>query len=221
MIRRAAALLLALAGPLLAQDEDSLWRLWNQQAASSNAPAADAAACRVYAEQRPNDPLAAVARSLAGWRFLQAGQTNQAVSLLAPQVEAKPDALSLGAAQVAKAWLTRVDRERVKPALQFFYRKQVRYPYSLNELRTDKRLPAELLPPERDRWDEAWRYKLVGFKNIPNLQDQKYELLSATLGADSDLTSALAVPLGERVTVKPVRVRTTAVSGREAARAYL
>ena len=55
----------------------------------------------------------------------------------------------------------------------------------------------------------------MGLKNIPNLQDQKYELLSATLGADSDLTSALAVPLGERVTVKPVRVRTTAVSGRE------
>ena len=216
-MRRAAALalLLTLASPVRAQDEDSLLRLWNQHALGSNAPAAAATACRTYAEQRAADPLSAVARSLAGWQYLRAGMTNEAVALLTPQVQAGPDALGLGVAQLAKSWLTRVDRERVKPALQFYYRKQVRYPYSLTELRNDKRLPAELLPPERDRWDETWRYKLVGFKNLPNLLDQKYELLSATLGAGSDLAAALAVPCGERITLKPVRVRTTAVAGRE------
>ena len=215
---RLLPILLLLAGAAPGQDEDGLARLWAQQAAVTNEPAAAAgaaAAALAYADARPADPLAPAARSLAGWQLLRAGKREQAAAAFAAQLEPGTNLLGRLSAQLARAWMTRLDRERVKDALQFFYRKEVRYPYSLLELRNDQRVPAALAWPERDRWDEAWRYRLVGFKNLPGLQDQKYELLSASLGADSDLKAALAVPCGERIALRPVRVRTTAVAGRE------
>lgn len=215
MIRR-ALLLLALfaAGHAAAQGEEGLWRLWSQQSSTNDAAAA-AAGCIAYARQQAADPFAGVARSLAAWNLLRADRRDEAAALLTPQIEPTTNALGQGLGQVARAWLTRLDRERVRTALQFFYRKEVRYPYSLNELRTDKRLPANLLPPERDRWDAAWRYQLVGFKHMPELKDQKYDLQSASLGELSDLRAALAVPFGARIALKPVRVRTAAIEGRE------
>lgn len=208
-------LLLLLAGPAPGQDEDGLWRLWNFQVAGTNEPAVCAKACAAFAAAHTNSPLATVARSMEAWNLLRVEKRDEASALLAPQIEAESQGVGVGAARLARAWLTRLDRERVRTALQFFYRKKVRYPYSLTELRSEPRLPAALLPPERDRWDEAWRYKLVGFKTMPGLEDQKYELQSATLGAASDLAAALAVPYGERIAIRPLRVRTVAVAGRE------
>ncbi len=216
--RLLAVLLAALLGGSLrasAQDEDGLARLWLQHLAASNDHAAAATACGAFADSHAHDLFAGIGRHLQAWHLLKQGQTGEAVRLLGPLAREGTNALEEATSHQARAWLTRVDREQVRAALQFFYRKEIRYPYSLTELLGDARLPAALHPPEKDRWNQSWRYRLVPFKTMPNLKDQKYELLAGELGADSDLAKALALAYAERLRWHPVRVRSTAVAGRE------
>jgi hypothetical protein len=88
-----------------------------------------------------------------------------------------------------------------------YYRKEVRYPATLTELREYEALPRELVPIAQDRFGKPWKYKLAGFKSVPKLFDQKYELQSGKLGIDSDLEESLAWPYGERIHITPVRMK--------------
>ena len=50
--------------------------------------------------------------------------------------------------------------ELLAAALQVFYRKQVAYPKSLEQL------PAESRPPMNDRFGKPWNYQLTGFAKL-------------------------------------------------------
>jgi len=217
--RRCVRLLLcaSLAIPAVAParaEERALWQLWQQHAAPPYDHAALLEACRTYTDARPNDRLTAVSRTLAAWHLLQLGRRDDAVRIFERFAAAGADPLHNGAHTLSLAWLTRLDREKVKTALEFYYRKNVGYPRTLKDLRDFPALPAALAFPMEDRWGLQWGYRLTGLKMITGLLDQKYALRSQRLAADSDLDQALALPCAARLNVAPVRVRTS-TPGRE------
>lgn len=190
-------------------------QLWARQTAAPSNHADLAAACASFEQQHPADAFVPLVRTMSAWHLLQLGQAAASTQWLACVSTEATNTLGQGAALLSRAWLTRMDRERVRAGLQFFYRKEIRYPRSLVELASYKKLPADMASPDQDRWGNVWRYRLVGFKTMPGLEDQKYELLSGRLGEGSDLKAALARPYGDGIRAKPVRVVTTAIPGRE------
>jgi hypothetical protein len=204
----------AATGALAAEPNDrGLWQLWYQHA--TNAPDHEAllAACRTFADPKVFNPLAPVAHSLAAWDLLRLDRKADAVALLTAQLSTTDTPLKNGAANLAKAWLTRMDRERLRAGLQFYYRREVRYPRSLNDLFTYAPLPKDASLPPTDRWGASWRYALTGFKSMPGLMDQHYDLSCARLEKRSDLAAALAIPYASRVRVKPTRMLSTVPGG--------
>ena len=187
-------------------NERGLWQLWSQH--TTNAPDHEVllAECQAFTNKNPSDPFVIVGQSLAAWNLLQLGRQAEAVAILKKHLDGSGSPVDAGASSLAKAWLTRLDRERVKAALQFYYRREVRYPRSLDELLAYAPLPKNLAPPRQDRWGTNWRYTLVGFKSMPGLIDQKYEISAAGLGGGSDLAVALAVPYGDLIHVRPNRM---------------
>jgi hypothetical protein len=103
--------------------------------------------------------------------------------------------------------------ERIKKALQFYYRREIAYPDTLNSLAAYSALPKEMAFPMKDRGGNQWAYRLVGIRHMPGLLDQKYRLRSRMLGSGSDLAQALKVPYAERIRVRPLGVQSV-VRGR-------
>jgi hypothetical protein len=196
----------ACAPALGVPNERALWQLWQQHATNAVDHEELLAACKTFTDQNPADPLLAVGQTLAAWNLLCLGRQVEAATILVRHLDKTGVPLEDGAAHLARSWMTRLDRERVKAALQFYYRREVRYPRSLDELAAYAPLPKELALPGRDRWGTPWRYALVGFKTLPGLLDQKYEVSSAKLGPASDLARALAVPYGDGMRVQPTRM---------------
>ena len=106
-----------------------------------------------------------------------------------------------GARHLAAGWLTRVDREQVAAALQAYYREQIAYPKTLDQLAGRPRSP-----PPTDRLGKPWNYKLTGFSKVPGFTDQKYSLQSATLGDVSDFKTAVQLPYASRIVAVPLQV---------------
>jgi hypothetical protein len=187
--------------------ERALWQLWRQH--STNAPNHEAflSDCQAFTNQYASDPLAVVGQSMAAWNLLALARQPDAVALLTRHIDRTGTPLVDGAAALAKSWMTRIDREQLKTALQFYYRREVRYPRSLDELFAYPKLPKDPALPRQDRWKTDWRYALVGFKTMPGMLDQKYEIFCSKLGnSGSDLALALAVPYGRLINAKPVRM---------------
>lgn len=202
---------LAPAGARAAEpNERGLWQLWYQH--TTNAPDNEAllTACKTFADPKVFNPLAPVAHSMAAWDLLRLDRKADAAALLTAQLATTDTPLKNGAANLARAWLTRLDRERLRVALQFYYRREVRYPASLNDLFAYAPLPKNAVLPKTDRWGSSWRYALTGFKTMPGLMDQRFSLASARLEKSSDLAEALAVPYSGRMRVKPVRMLSAA-----------
>jgi hypothetical protein len=188
-------------------DERALLQLWEKHVEHPDDHKTIIQDCIAFKRSHPSDPLVAVTTTLAAWHVLKLEMNQQALSLLAPYLEAEGAGLIEGANIMARTWASRMDREQVKSGLQYFYKKEVKYPGTLGELAAFEGLPAELKPIARDRFDQPWKYKLAGFKSIPGLFDQKYELESGKLGIDSDLKQALAFPYGERMHITPVALK--------------
>ena len=211
------AALLAAAFPAGAQqelDERGLWEIWQQQEAAPEDSAAIVAACEEFKKKHAYDALNGVADTLAAWHLLKLGKRAEAAALFGLYVRRMSNPLGRGASIIASSWLTRMDRAQVRATLQFYYRKEIGYPRTLQDLAAYKGLPIDLKPPYKDRWDQAWSYRLVGLKTIPGLLDQKYELLSRTLGDGSDLAQALTLKYGEKIDAKAVGMRSS-TPGRE------
>jgi hypothetical protein len=92
------------------------------------------------------------------------------------------------AEDIARGWLTRLDRETLKEGLQQYYLAHIEYPESLTAVFA---LPGSDRLPQTDRWGKPWSYRLTGFKTLTGLRSQRYELTSTLLGATSDLATAL------------------------------
>ena len=154
----------------------------------------------------PSCPYVPVVRGVQAWNELVARRTDEASVTLQAMIGTNADPVSVAATTMARRWLTRLDREKVRQALTAYYADHVAFPDSLDALRV---LPAARRPPAVDRWNKAWQYRLAEFKRLKGLTGQRYELTSGELGSDSDLKAALAVtPYGSRITVKPLRVIT-------------
>ena len=202
-------------------DERALWLLWKRHINNPGKHEELAAACDKLVKQAPHDPLAAVTRGIAAWHLLKAGRTDTAAALMeamisdagpgsslnVPGRSATTDCLREAALRMARAWLTRIDREQVKRALQKLYVREIEYPESLDAVAP----PAgEMRPPSTDRWGKPWSYRLVTFRRLKGLRGQKYELQSAALGKHSDLRQSLEIPYGSRIRLKPVKILSSA-----------
>ena len=198
------------AGPTAAADEQGLWQVW---ATHTNAPdnhAAVAEACRAYRTKAPDDPLVAVTRGLEAWHLLQSRQTNAAVRLWEAMLSSTGEPLPKAADQMARGWLTRLDRESVRAALLRVYTRDIEFPAALDAIKT---LKLAAMPPFTDRWGEAWSYRLADLRVFKGLARQRYELECKRLGAGSDLTLSLKIPYASRITFEPARILTGVGAG--------
>ena len=197
-----SAVLLLMALPALADkpDEAALQTLWDNQQKEGHAQVVQEAAA--FEQHFPNSPLIAVARGLGAWHLLESGDQDAARQLL-EKMRASGSAGPVDAmgAEMARRWLTRLDREQVTAALQTVYAEDLEYPETLAPLSA---LPPEKRPPMNDRWGAAWLYKPAAFKKLQIGDRQTYILQSATLGDDSALKPALARSYGAGFTFKPV-----------------
>lgn len=79
--------------------------------------------------------------------------------------------MTAGLRELAKAWLARVLMDEIDGALRKFYRREVRFPDSLEAVLPD--IPADA---KRDPWGEAWVYKTATPKGFTKLNKQRYQL---------------------------------------------
>ncbi len=208
----ATLLLLAALRPALAQvaqpsaGERPLWLLWNRHLAGSAAHADLAAECDALARAHPDDPAAPVARTIQAWHLMQLNQHDDAAALLEPLLAATGDGTARGAHELARAWLSRMDHERVRAALEIYRRRRVRYPRRLAELDSLPQIPPGRHPVSHDRYGTPWVYREERLQSMPSLEWQRYTLQSRTLGDDSALHEALAIPYATRIPFTPLRV---------------
>ena len=198
-------LIVAFATPAFADkpDETALQALWDSQQkdpANHTAIARDAAA---FEQHFPGSPLVPVARGLGAWHLLESGDFDGAKVVLEKMASAGADPVGAIGADMARRWLTRLDREQVVTALQKVYAEDVEYPETLSAVSA---LPAEYRPPLADRWGVAWSYAPASFKKLQTGERQTFTLESSKLGALSDLKQTLALPYGAGFTFKPAKV---------------
>lgn len=203
----AAVMVLLVSGSgALAADEAGLMAIWRRHTESPDDHAGTIAACEAFAKARANDPLVPVAQEIRAWHLLKTGQTEEAGRILEGYLTSQSDNIHRGALQVAKGWLTRLDREQVGKSLKFYYRKEVGYPADLGAISRHPKVPREAHPVLQDRFGDPWQYRLTGIKGLPKFQDQRYELLSLTLGDQSDLETALNSPYAFNIRHEPAQV---------------
>ena len=184
-------------------DVRALAHLWQQHTRTPTDHAGIIQAAQQMVSQYPDSAMLGVARGLAAWHALVAGQTNNAILLLNPLLVERADPISTEARTFAQRWLTRLDRERVRIALKDFYRNHVEFPATLEPLNT---LPVTNRPPATDRFGRPWKYELTILKRMVDVRAQSYRLQSYILGDDSDLASMLRRPYGGSLLLwKPTR----------------
>lgn len=200
-----------------AANEAALLELWQHHAAKPDDHETAIKECRAFAAANANEPLLPIVNELESWHHLRAGHDAEALRLLESYAAAPAGPLTDGARRVALGWLTRFDREKVAAALQVYYKKEIAYPKSLDQLSTLPKLPAAARPPLTDRFGKPWVYQLTGFSKLPGFTDQKYSLQSAALGDLSELKKTLALPYASRLSATPAQVL-AAADGSQAVR---
>jgi len=186
--------------------ERELWSFWKKHSVDVENHADMVSLCQTYAQRYPDDSFLPVIRSMEAWHQLHLGKTEEARRLLLPQLEAEADALERGAQRLARSWMTRLEREKVVAALQYYYRKEVRYPSRLEELVSFAGMPDAKTLPLKDTWGRTWRYRLVGYKGMPGFLDQKYSLGSSSIQPPMDAAKAVLLPYAKEMNLQPIRV---------------
>jgi hypothetical protein len=184
-------------------NERGVWQIW---AASTNAPddhAAVVAACREFRTQAPQDPLVVVVTGMEAWRLLKMEHIKEATALLESMLVVPEHASYLqgAGAELARAWLTRLDREKVRITLKKIYVRDIAFPATLEPIKT---LKIAALPPFTDRWGKPWVYRLESA--IKGMTSQHYVLESLRLGERSDLAKMLTLPYAGQINLEPVRL---------------
>lgn len=182
-----------------AADESALIELGRLQVAKPDDHEALIKACENFAAAHPGDPLLPVARGFQEWHLLRSGHRDEALQMMTADLTLPKDPVGDGARRLAQAWLTRADRDQVVTALQVFYRQQVGYPKTLEEL-------PQTRPPLEDRFGKQWSYRLSGFAKLAGFDDQRYSLQSTALGGMSDFNKALQLPYAAQIAAVPVQV---------------
>ena len=185
-------------------EERVLWELWKLHGLESNHVAV-AAGCRKAEKDLGASPLAAVPRGLLAWHLLKTGSTSNAEVAATAMLTPGASPVEQAAAEMAKRWLTRFDRERVRAALREVFKRDIRYPETLDAV---GKLPPELRPPMQDRWGRAWKYGPAALPHIKGVQNSSFGIESPVLGPDSDLAAFGRQPYPEAPGLKPVAVST-------------
>ncbi len=195
-----------------AADEDGVLELWKQHMATPDDHEAVIAACREFSKAHAGDPLLPVVRGIEEWHTLRAGKRDEAFVMFEADLALPPSPVNDGARRIAFAWMTRKDREKVAAALQAYYRKEVAYPKTLEQIAAHPKLKSAPQPPFNDRFGKPWNYALTGFEKVKGFEkvqgfaDQKYSLRSTVLGDLSDLKSAEKLPYASRISAVPTQV---------------
>jgi hypothetical protein len=187
--------------------ESGIWLLWTRHSAAVSNHAQHAEAFQAFAARRPPDPFAPMAITLQAWHLLQLGRTAEAQALLQPLADQPPaDPIARGARELARGWLSLLDRERLAAALERYRVREIRYPERLADLESWPHLGER--PPFQDRWGNRWEYQTERLRSMPSLLGQRYSLGSRMLGDTRDFKTALALPYAGRIDLRPVQVRT-------------
>jgi hypothetical protein len=198
------ALVLALPRVGAAQDassEPDFLSLWAMHRNTPQAHESLSVACATFKRSHGTSPFRPVSDCLRAWHMLAASKTNDAIRVFRTLARSNSaGGLDRAARDVACAWLSRIDREAVRSALEAEYVKHVEYPESLDVLAA---LPNP--PPLKDRWGRAWIYRQRGFNLLSGLQGQRYMLESAKLKPETDLRKAMARPYGAGLKLTLVR----------------
>lgn len=189
-----------------AANEAALLELWQQHLASPDDHDAVIKACESFSIANPGDPLLPVVRGIEGWHHFRAGRTPDGLRMIEPYLSASPGPVTDSARVLTQGWLTRLDREKVATALQLYYRKEIAYPKTLEQLAKHPKIPADAQPPFNDRFGKPWTYRLIGFGKVAGFTDQKYSLQSAVLGDFSEFKAALQIPYASRIVATPAQV---------------
>lgn len=177
--------------------EAALQDLWHRAGPDASDHSQAAADCAAFCEQTAGHPLAVVGAGLRSWHLLSLGQKDEARRLLETLLTDDATPLRKAATGIAQAWLTRLDLQTVKAALQRYYRAHVEYPPGLDALRS-----LDSSVPLTDRWGRDWSYRQTGFSTLRGMSGQRFEVSSPTLGADSELAAALAAPYAGSIEVQ-------------------
>lgn len=184
-------------------NERGLWQLWGTCTNAGEDHATVVAACRDFRTKTPQDPLVVVAAGMEAWRLLKLGNNREAIPLLESMlsVPEKATYVQIAGAEMARSWLTRLDRETVRNTLKKVYVRDIEFPASLDTIRSLKDTP---MPPFNDRWGKPWAYRLQS--SIKGMEAQHYVLESTRLGTRTDLATALALPYASQIKLTPVKL---------------
>lgn len=198
-------------------DEKAIWAVWKQHLAEPDTHESVIKACRAFVTQKPADPYVVVARGLMAWHLLKAEQmdeANEVLTLLSQSPKTSETRMEtirrtqseklheLGT-EMARRWLTRMDRENLRELLRKYYVQKVKYPRTLSELEPYSEGRRLVL---RDRWNRTWSYRVSGYETVKDTYGQQYHLASPTLRKASSLAETLEIAYASRITLKPVKL---------------
>jgi len=197
-------------------DEKSLWDIYKLQQEKPDDHQGLYTACMELAKKAPKDRLSSVLMTMASWHQLKLGNKESAIKLFRTVISMESsDPLGIAAANMSRAWLTRIDMEQVKQALQLCYYKNIIYPKTIDEI---KPFQKDGQPPLVDRWNKQWVYSLEESKYAKKAgiatYGQFWSLKSSMLGTNSAmrnvgataLTKALKVSYGAGIALKPAKL---------------
>ena len=184
-------------------DETALLTLWGRHQQDPENHQAIVQDAQAFGQNYAQSPLAAVARGLAAWHLLKAGNTEEATRVLSEMTGGGQQVTTAATREMAFRWLTRLDFATVTAGLRKLYATNIEYPDTLASLAT---LPAASRPPLTDRWGTPWAYSATGFKVIDAGSKQTFKLECTKLGNKSDLKKALAAPYGAGLALKPEKI---------------
>lgn len=183
-------------------DEKVLWDVWCSATNSSFEASEVAETCKKLRTRAPQDQLTVVLSGLEAWSHLKRGDTVAATAIFNTMLVKGPaTGLRKAGDEMARSWLTRMDREQVTRALKEIYRRDIEFPATLDALKT---LGDKTSPPLTDRWGKPWVYRKGSA--IKGMESQRFVLESSALGVRSDLKAALKIGYAERMDLKPVRM---------------
>lgn len=191
--------------------ERALWELWELHVNNIDRHFTVVEGCRSYARDRPASRFIPVALGLEAWHLLRGGRSGEAFKALEALDAPEPrenrlaeDPLRMAGRRIARAWMTRLDRETVCQALRKVYLKKVEYPQALSAL--ESMLPEGNVPPFHDRWGAQWVYAAKGFQRLKGFEGHRYQLESASLPGTSVFKDEIGKDYGARIVFEPLAV---------------
>ena len=169
-------------------EAQAVWVLWQRYRAAPTDHVAVVRLGESFLQRFPNGELNGIVRGCMAWHAWRAGDTNGALRQWNAMLS-ETGAVGTAAAEMARRWLTRWDREAVVRALRAWYARHAMFPDSLDALRE---LPADQQPPWTDRFGTPWQYSPTSYRHIPGTRGHRFRLTSSALGDASDMRAAMA-----------------------------